>query len=342
MKNSGEGSRPNLAGNAASLSRRAFLSGFFGTAMAACAAPVVRTAKEEVAQFPLIDVHSHYVSRSAVSFGYTPEELLKAMNAAGIRRMIILGFGPEVPQLARQHPDRFVAAYGGNTSFRSRQAAGEIKDGTGSEEVERIGSEFEAALKTGLYRGIGEIHAYARAIPATVTGRSPFPGSNISPDSPLIRRLLELAARYDVPINIHCDDYGARPMVKALADYRKTMVVWAHTGSWLAPWAIRDILRDHPNVVFDLSAKNPACCPGGYSMNYPLVGFRAIDETWSQLFETYPERFLAGVDFFSSVHLRAAKEAGEFYRDLLAQLTPATARKIAHENAERVHGLRGK
>lgn len=324
----------------ARLSRRTFLLGFLGTGVAACAAPVVRTPREAVAEFPLVDAHSHYVSASTVDYGYKPEELLEAMDAAGLRRMIVLGYGPGVPELAKRHPDRFVAAYGGKTSFRSRQASGGIRDGTAPAEVEGIGSEFEEALKAGLYRAIGEIHTYARSIPATVTGGSPFPGASISPDSPLIRRLLELAGRNGVPINIHCDDYGSRPMVKVLGEYPKTMVVWAHTGSWLAPSAIRDILRDHPNVVFDLSAKNPACCRGGYSLNYPLLGFGGIDESWRQLFEAYPDRFLVGVDFFAASHLRAAREAGEFYRTILTQLIPATARKIAYENAERVHGLR--
>lgn len=322
----------------APLSRRAFLSGFLGTAMTACAAPVVRTPKEEIAQLPLIDAHSHYVPRS-VSFGYAPEDLLRAMDAAMIRRMVVLGYGRVVPDLARAHPDRFVAGYGGLINLKLRQARGEIKDGTTSAEVERIGAEFEAALKTGLYQAIGEIHTYAREIPASVTGGSAVPAGNISPNSPLIRRLLELAGRYDIPINIHCDDYGAKLMTRAIKDYPKARMVWAHIGSWLTHSEVRDILRDHPNVVFDLSAKNPACCPGGVR-NYPLLFAGRIDESWRQLFEIYPDRFLAGVDFFSSVHLRAAKEAGEFYRDLLAQLMLATARKIAYENAERVHGLR--
>jgi predicted TIM-barrel fold metal-dependent hydrolase len=117
------------------------------------------------------------------------------------------------------------------------------------------------------------------------------------------------------------------------------MVVWDHTGSYLSPSNISDFLREYPNISFDLSAKNPACCPAGYSQNYPLMGIRSIDETWRQLFETYPDRFLVGVDFLSSSHLRDAREAGEFYRTILGQLTPATARKIGYQNAQRLYDL---
>jgi hypothetical protein len=132
--------------------------GILGTSMAACAAPIIRTPKEEVAQFPLIDAHSHFVSKSRWDLGYTPEEFLKAMDIAGIGQMIVLGFDPEVPQLARNKPNRFVASYCGDFSLQLRQSRGEIKDGTDPGEVEQISSEFEMALKSGLYKGIGEIH----------------------------------------------------------------------------------------------------------------------------------------------------------------------------------------
>lgn len=320
----------NLSLDAGLISRRTFLLGLLGTATAACAAPVVRTPKEEVARFPLIDVHSHI--SVAPSRGYTPEHLLTALDAAGIKRMVLLGFGPEVTELARQYPDRFIASYIW-LNFRTRQRRGEIKDGTTGEEVERIGAEFEQALKTGLYRGLGEI--------TTIAGPGPGggPGANISPDSPLVRRLLELAGRYNVPITMHCDDSAAKQMVNAVRAYPKTLVIWAHTGSYLAPSAAQEVLRDHPNVSFDLSAKNPACCRLGRS-NYPLMSLGVIDEAWRQLFETYPDRFLVGVDFLLAEHLAAAREAGEFYRAILTQLTPTTARMIGYENAQRVYGLR--
>jgi Tat protein secretion system quality control protein TatD with DNase activity len=301
--------------------------------MAACAAPIVRTPKEEVAEFPLIDAHSHYVPKAMSDYGYTPEELLKAMDIAGIRRMVVLGFGPGVSQLARQKPSRFVASYVGDFSFRFRQARGEIKDGTTPTEVERISVEFEKALKSGLYQGIGEIHTYADPwIPF-------LPGANIAPDSPLINRLLHLAGRYGMPINIHCTSTGVEKMARSLRAHPKTLVVWAHTGSYLSPSAISDILREYPNVFFDLSSKNPACCPAGYSQNHPLMGIRSINENWRQLFEAYPHRFLVGVDFLSSNHLFYAREAGEFYRTILGHLMPATARKIGYQNAQRLYGL---
>ena len=56
--------------------------------------------------------------------------------------------------------------------------------------------------------------------------------------------------------------------------------------------------------------------------------------------ERHPDRLLVGIDFFSALHLARAREAGEYWRGILAQLTPGTARKLAFENAERLYNLR--
>lgn len=263
------------------------------------------------------------------------------MDAARIRRMVVLGFGEEeVSQLARRYPDRFVPSYIGDSSFRGRQLRGEIGDGSARRELEAIGDEFEAALRSGRYRGIGEVHTHALPIPPSTTGGAPAPGSTISPDSPLIHRLLELAGRHRVPINIHCEDYGAAEMARAVRAHPRTQVIWAHTGSVLSPAAIRGLLDELPNLSFDLSTKNPACCPRGFR-EHPLTGpGGALADSWRALVEGYPDRLLVGVDFFSSLHLARAREAGEYLRGILAQLTPGTARKLALENAERLYGLR--
>ena len=174
-------------------SRRSFLLGILGATLGGCGPAALHTPREEVAQFPLIDVHSHYAPRAFTSFGVTPEELLAAMDEAGIRRMIVLGFGPEVPE---------------------------------------------------------------------------------------------------------------------------------------------------PNLSFDLSSKNAGDAgPGGGYETYPLHGLRGIDEGWRQLFEAYPDRILFGVDFLAARHLALAREIGDYYRGLLTRLTPATARKIGYENAQRLFRL---
>jgi hypothetical protein len=153
--------------------------------------------------------------------------------------------------------------------------------------VERVGGEFEQALRSGRYRGLGEITTMARPISSRTTGGQAAPGASISPDSPLIRRLLELDGRYNVPINVHCDATAASQMAAAVRAYPGTKVIWAHLGSYLSPAACAHFLAEHTNLHFDLSSKNAAYAPAAGSAvdAHPLHGVRGIDEGWRQLFE---------------------------------------------------------
>jgi hypothetical protein len=277
--------------------------------------------------------------------GTTPTDLLNAMNAAGIDRMVVVGFGPEVPELPVRHPSRFVAAYV-LYNFRWRQDARfdrlipadlRIKDGTSHREVEAIGAEFETALKTGLYNALAEITTVALPIRggAIEPGQSALPGSTVSPDSPLVMRLMELAARYDLPINIHCESTAKNRMARALAANRAARVIWAHTGSYLAPAPIATLLREHPNLDFDLSSKNQLYQARAGS----VLSMGRVKEDWRQLFEAFPDRFYYGVDFLTRRQLSLAQAIGESARALFTQLSPPAARKIAYQNAIRTYRL---
>jgi len=123
--------------------RRLLLLGLLGLAIAAYASPVavVRTPREEVAKMPLVDAHSH---RLAGSY----DEFLEAMQNAGISRMVLF-IGRKYPEFVIKQPNRFVPCLNG--AIRGRQRRGEIKDGTNPKMVERIGKEWEKALKSGRY-----------------------------------------------------------------------------------------------------------------------------------------------------------------------------------------------
>jgi len=296
--------------------RRLSLIGLFGIAIAACVSPVVRTPKEEVAKMPLVDVHTHLNAT-------THEGFLEVMQNAGISRMVLF-IGREYPVFVMKQPNRFVPCLHGRIKGLQRR---ERNDGTNPEMVERIGDEWEEALKSGRFKCLGEFHTYAG-------GRRP---SYVSPNSPLIRRAIEIAGRYKLPINIHCSANEANEMELALRAFPSTLVVWAHGGSGLSPLAIRDFLKNHPNLYFDLSAKFPIRRRHIYPILYGLT----INEEWRQLFESYPDRFFVGFDFARIVpeRLGMAKEIGDSFRQVLMQLTPATSRKIAYENAERVYKI---
>jgi predicted TIM-barrel fold metal-dependent hydrolase len=256
-------------------------------------------------------------------------DLIEAMDAAGIRRMVLFEASDRgALELAKRLPGRFAPSYAGPLGIDRRRER--MKYGMDAEIADRIAAEYQEALRTGRYRGLGEIPTYHPARPVP-----------IAPDSPLVLKLLELAGRYAVPINVHCTatDGGAAKMAKALRLHPKTTVIWAHGGSRLAE--VADFLGDHPNLYFDLSTLHP---PWGLKGRTHLAYGGMIDRRWRELLEMYPDRFLVGFDFgtgfggtVQSTPLSAARQVGEFFQTVLAQLRPSTARKIAYENAERLY-----
>lgn len=297
-----------------------------GIIVAACAAPATDNPANNAEKFPLVDAHSHYGAvRDPMA-----EDLIQAMAAAGIKRMVLFEASNRgAVELAKRFPGRFAPSYQGPMGIDRRRE--EMKYGKDPEIALQIAAGYEKALSSGVYRGLGEIPTYHPSRPVP-----------IAPDSLLVLKLLELAGRHGVSINIHCTatDGGATRMAHALRSYPKTTVIWAHGGSRLAE--ISDFLRDHPNLYFDLSTLHPP---------WPLRGGRThlayrgvIDRSWRELLEAYPDRFLLGFDFgtgfggtVQSTSLSAAREVGEFFQIVLTQLTPSTARKIAYENAERLY-----
>jgi hypothetical protein len=288
-------------------------------AVAACAVPepVVRTPKDEVARLPLIDMHSH----SSGIPRRTAQEFVATMDAVGIGRMVLFVGRPDNLNEFQKHAERLVLFYTGaiaNDAVRANIKTGDPKA------VEEFLAGYERALQSGLYYGLGEIYAYHSDRP-----------TQIAPDSPAIRGLLELATKYEVPITIHCDANGRVEMERALKAHPNATVIWAHTGSFLPPEALMDLLRRYPNFYFDLAIKNKRLRTDGY----PILFGTSLREEWRQLFESFPDRFLVGFDFpgVGPTHgtpLSMARESTEFIRTILSQLIPDTARKVAYENAE--------
>jgi predicted TIM-barrel fold metal-dependent hydrolase len=285
--------------------------------VAGCGFKGRRLPHEPASVLPLFDAHFHY------NDPVDENEMLANLDAAHITRAVL--FGTEAAsEMARKYPGRFVASYSGRLSARRR----ELRGGQDEAIAQAIAAEFEQALRSGLYRGVGEISAYHHA----------YPDDPIAPDSPLMLRLLEVAGRYHVPIDVHCSDFGYAGMQHALRVSPETTVIWAHTGSHLPPDKIQVLLRVFPNLYFDLAAMDEHW-PGPHTL---LSFLGRIDGSWRRLFEEFPDRFLVGFDLSTDmdrgrrISSAAAKNA-QVMQQVLAGLTPATATKLAYENAERLY-----
>ena len=84
------------------------------------------------------------------------------------------------------------------------------------------------------------------------------------------------------------------------------------------PELVAELLRSYPNQSVDLS----------WVVFDDYVALHL--DAWVALLEQFPDRFLIGSDQVG--HFDSLPETMKRYDVLLARLSPATARKIAHDN----------
>ncbi len=191
---------------------------------------------------------------------------------------------------------------------------------------------LDKELQSGYFKGIGEVHINTRT-----SAPRPDWQRKLRANAPGIKALADLAARHRVPLSIHAQwDNDTEQQLAALANHNpQTVILLAHCGTDASASQIRVFLNEHPNVTCDLSSRYDRV------KKYPerqIYAGNKLDSAWKSLIEEMPERFTVGVD---DVH--SEKEYAHVVRaireGLLANLTPETARRVAHENADRIFGM---
>jgi hypothetical protein len=331
---------------------------------------VMGSAPHAQGQGDWIDVHVHlFADKGArADFDEAARTALKMMETARIRMMLVMS-----PPRAREDPDTESLAEmtqqygphlamlgGGGTLNPMLQEVGkspEVSEGT----RQKFEETAERIMASGA-KGFGEITAHHLSL---------APGhayEAVAPDHPLLRLLADIAARHDVPIDLHLDPVpsdvatparlGAAqnpPVLQAniegferlLAHNRKTKIVWAHAGSdplgYFTPTLVRALLGRHPNLALSIRPTSPR--PG--AMVHPTG---EVNEEWVAVLRDFPDRFVLGSDTMivathytgpQTPRLFASRGIGQRHgiRRLLAVLPPDLARRIGYENAERLYKL---
>ena len=315
-------------------------------------------------------MHVHlFADKGALAdFDEAARTALQMMETERIRMMLVMSpprarEGPDTESLAeltKQYGPRLAMLGGGGTLNPMLQEVGkspEVSEGARlkfEETAERI-------IASGA-KGFGEITAHHLSL---------APGhayEAVAPDHPLLRLLADIAARHDVPIDLHLDpvpsdvatpaQLGAAqnpPVLQAniagferlLAHNRKTKIVWAHAGSdplgFFTPTLVRALLGRHPNLALSIRPTSPR--PG--AMVHPTG---AVSEEWVAVLRDFPDRFVLGSDTMivathytgpQTPRLFASRGEGQRrgIRRLLSVLPPDVARRIGYENAERLYKL---
>ncbi|MBI3663255.1 MAG: amidohydrolase family protein [Acidobacteria bacterium] len=277
---------------------------------------------------PLADLHFH------AERGLAPDAVLGAMDRAGVTWA---GNGAKGPDglwrpFVEAAPDRFLPFAGQGAIGARIQAQGEAAWTLESPEIIRYLESLEQGLRDGRFRGIGELFVNNQ------NSHGVFQSTRYPADSPLMRRLLTLAATYHAPLSVHMDSdpQSIEELERLLPIDRNGPVIWAHCGFWIEADQVRRLMNRHSNLFCELSHRDDRAY-GPRFQPVAITGFwRRLKPDWKALLEHHSDRFLIGTDADDLGQFRAIIG---FYRKVLSQLAPDAAKRIAHGNAVRLFRL---
>lgn len=265
-------------------------------------------------ELPIIDSHSHHAR------GLNLVNVIARMDAARIEKIVLFarrqGTDEEILSLHAKYPDRVVAAVGFQNPGWLRQRPDFL-------------DEVEAKLRSGRFRWMGELLLKHYGVPELRA-----PDFDISPDTHLFRKVLDLSAQYGVPATVHHEAEPGNLEIfrRALRHNPAALVVWAHWCGRTTPEIARTFLQEFSILSCDLGAsqipkfnseKNPLLDPAG-----------ALPEKWRTVIEAFPDRFLAAIDAVEPRHYDHYVAWVRRQRKALAGLPPEIARRVAVGNAE--------
>lgn len=281
------------------------------------------TAQEK--PLPIVDIHFHPAPTwDMQALTKLFDELGVTAGGNGARESDALA-----ARFAQQHPSRFIPFVGNEPIRQFTSREGERAWTLQSAAVVDYLAQLETALREKRYKGIGEL--VANSVFSRSDKAAKYPA-----DSPLMRRLWALSAQYDVPLSVHLDATpdSLEQMERLLASDRRGTWIWAHTG-WLPvanPALLRRLLQAHPNLFCELSGRESI---RRIYRGDPIDNDRVLKPDWKALLEDFPDRFVIGTDVDPATMAAYAEEIG-YWRGILSQLSPPTAAKLAHGNAERL------
>jgi len=266
---------------------------------------------------PVADIHLHYKwSQQEVT---SPQDAVRSMQEQNIVLGVVTGtpagLALKLQQLA---PGRVLPIWspyraGGDWQRWARDPG----------VVERA----RAALASGAYHGIGELHLIGGFMPKLDR-------------SPVLQELMALAAEYDVPVMLHTEFSRPDYLLELCTRYPDTRILWAHSGAILPPDQVARVFTACDNVWGGLGARDP----WRFVRNPIADADGTLLPAWRALLLRHADRFMVGSDPVWPVDQldrwdRADTgwdELGrfwDFHRGWLARLPGAVALQIGCTNA---------
>ena len=246
--------------------------------------------------FVIFDAHLHYSQESWDR--YSPEAVLAILDRAGVKRALVSSTPDDgTLKLYEKAPKRIVPFL---RPYRTRSdMASWFQDPA-------VLAYMEERLKKGIYRGIGEFHL-----------------SGGQTNTPVIKRLVELAVQENLILHAHSDD---RAIEELFALNPKVKILWAHAGMSAGPDVVGKLLDRYPTLWVELALRSDVA-PGGQ-----------LDPAWRALFLRHSQRFMVGTDTWVPSRWDALPASLDDVRVWLRQLPRDVAEQIAFGNAARLFG----
>lgn len=241
------------------------------------------------ADIKLVDTHIHY---SHDAWGVTPpKKAIEILRNAGLSKAFVSSSSDEGTQLLyAEAPDLIIPVL---RPYRKRGETGTwFRD-------ETVIPMLEDLLAKNTYAGIGEFHIY---------------GDNAN--LPVIRRVVKLAAQYQIFLHLHGDSEAVEHV---FAQDKNARILWAHSG-FDDPETIADMLKKHPNLTADLAFRSEHAYNG------------KVESDWRKLFLDFPDRIMVGTDTFTPERWYYIEDHAQWSREWLADLPKDVAEQIAHKN----------
>lgn len=318
-----------------------------------------------------IDTHNHLVGRrinGEFNFSRQAGIALENMDQLGVKLNLLMPM-PQAPgqklelkmedllPVVRQNPDRFGVLGGGGTLNVMIQQA--VKEGEVTPAMEKAfdARAFELVQKGAA--GFGEMTTEHFSM------NDHHPYETAPPDHPLFLRLADLAAKYDLPIDLHMEaierEMTILPRLKSplnpttlkpniegferlLAHNRRAKIIWVHLG-WdntgqRTVELTRRLLTKHPNLYLSIRLASGMKERKVDSPSFPLDKKGRLKADWLKLFQDFPDHFLLGSDEIikpSNDHPSAGSIKATV--SLLDQLPPDLRKAIGYENGYRIYRL---
>lgn len=245
------------------------------------------------AQTRIFDSHLHYGAEDAEHF--TPQQVFEIFDRNKVEYALISSTpNSGTEKLYHHNPERIIPFLGLYQSLKDK------RDWMWNEEViPRV----EKALEKGFYRGIGELHIFAK-----------------DRKSPVLKRIVEIAAERNLFLQVHGD---AEILEEIFSIAPNVTILWAHLGTKPQPEFLQNVLQRFPqNLYIDTSVRDKQLLEAG-----------KLTKEWRQLFIQNQDRFMVAVDTFSVNRWNTFDFVIKDIHTWLADLPPEVADKLAYRNA---------